>query len=101
MVSPHTGGPCHAYERVRFDDILQRSGSSIFCYLMYIFTEFMVKPAMGYCFARLFVQSEYDVIVEDGIPRFLSHIGPPNSLYIVKYSIFEVLSHFTASDSHR
>ena len=55
----------------------------------------------GFCFARLFVQPDYDDIVEDGIPRILSHIGPPNSLYIVNYAIFEVLSHFTASDSHR
>ena len=68
MVSAHAGGPCQAYERVRFADILQRSGSSIFCYFMYIFTEFGVKPATGFCFARLVVQSEYDIIVEDGIP---------------------------------
>ena len=27
MVSAHAGGPCHAYESVRFDDLFLRSGS--------------------------------------------------------------------------
>ena len=40
--------------------------------LYFILTELGLKPATGFCFVRLLVQSEYDVIVEDGIPRVLS-----------------------------
>ena len=49
------------------------------CYCIYFLTEFGLKPAMGFCFPRLIVQPEYDVIVEYDTAQILSHIGPPNS----------------------
>ena len=61
----------------------------IFCNSIHIFTNVGVEPLMGFSVARLFVQSEYYLVMEDDIPRILTHIGPPNSSYIVKYAIFK------------
>ena len=51
----------------------------IFCFRTSIFTKFGVKPLMGFCFARLFVQSDHYITMEEDILRILANIGPPNS----------------------
>ena len=51
----------------------------VFCFRTSISTEFGVKLLMGFYFARLFVQPEYYIVVENDIPRILTHIRPPNS----------------------
>ena len=73
----------------------------LLCHCIYIFTEFCVKPLMGFCVASLFVQSQYWKVMEEVIPPILTHIGPSISSYIVNDAIFKVVGHFTASDSHR
>ena len=63
------------------DSTIYAEGQALFisCFSISIFTKFGVKPLMGLCIARLFVQPEYYIIVENDIPRILTHIGPPNS----------------------
>ena len=56
---------------------IEKEGALLYFLLLYLLFDIIwAKPAMGFCFARLVVQPDYDDIVEDGIPRILSHIGP-------------------------